>query len=100
MNEREKKATIIVVDDEIGPRESLRMVLKNDYDITCVDRADKGIRLIRENPPDLVILDIRIPDKTGIEALQEIREFDREVSVVMLTGFGALETAQQAIRLG
>ena len=48
----------------------------------------------------MVILDIRMPGKSGIDGLQEIRRVDQEVSVVMLTGFGALETAQQAIRLG
>lgn len=91
---------VLVIDDEIGPRESLRILLKNDYEVTCADSVDKGVELAREIEPDLVILDIRMPGKSGITGLQEIRELDKMVSVVMLTGYGALETAQQALRLG
>ncbi|NNJ71094.1 MAG: hybrid sensor histidine kinase/response regulator [Kiritimatiellales bacterium] len=96
----EKLGTVLVIDDEQGPRESLRMVLKYDYDMFLADRVDAGILLLREKNPDLVIMDIRMPEKNGIEGLQEIREINPTVSIVMLTGFGDLETAQQAIRHG
>ncbi len=91
---------ILVIDDERGPRESLRMVLKYDYEILLADRVDAGVALLREHQPDLVIMDIRMPEKSGIEGLQEIREIDPHVCIVMLTGYGDLETAQQAIRYG
>lgn len=91
---------VLVIDDERGPRESLRMVLKYDYEIFLADRVDGGVELLREKRPDLVIMDIRMPEKSGIEGLQEIREIDPDVSIVMLTGYGDLETAQQAIRYG
>ncbi len=91
---------VLVIDDERGPRESLRMVLKYDYEIFLADRVDGGVELLREKRPDLVIMDIRMPEKSGIEGLQEIREIDSDVSIVMLTGYGDLETAQQAIRYG
>lgn len=97
---KEKMGTVLVIDDERGPRESLRMVLKYDYEMFLADRVDAGIVLLREKKPDLVIMDIRMPEKTGIEGLQEIREINPHVSIVMLTGFGDLETAQQAIRFG
>jgi len=97
---KELLGKVLVIDDERGPRESLRMVLKYDYDIFLADRVDSGIELLREKKPDLVIMDIRMPEKTGIEGLQEIREIDPNVSIVMLTGYGDLETAQQAIRYG
>jgi signal transduction histidine kinase len=97
---KELKATILVIDDERGPRESLRMVLKYDYDVHLADRVDAGVELLREKKPDLVIMDIRMPEKNGIEGLQEIREIDPNVSVVMLTGYGDLDTAQKAIRFG
>lgn len=91
---------VLVIDDERGPRESLRILLKTDYDVLCADSVDEGLRMLREHHPDMVIMDIRMPGKSGIEGLKAIRELDATVSVVMFTGFGALETAQEAIRLG
>ena len=91
---------VLIIDDERGPRESLRILLKQEFDVNSADSVDKGVELLREYRPDLVIMDIRMPGKDGIEGLREIREIDPVVSVVMLTGYGALETAQQALRLG
>ncbi len=91
---------ILVIDDEKGPRESLRILLKNDYEVKLADSVDKGVDTLKEWKPDLIILDIRMPGKNGIVGLQEIRTIDPNVSVIMLTGFGALETAQEAIRHG
>jgi signal transduction histidine kinase len=91
---------VLVIDDELGPRESLRFLLKNEFEVLCADSVDKGISLLREKGPDLVIMDIRMPGKNGIDGLREIRAVDPNVSVMMLTGYGALETAQEAIRLG
>ncbi len=92
--------TILVIDDERGPRESLRILLKKNYRVLCADSVDWGIELLKQNQPDAVVMDIKMPDKTGIEGLREIREIDKHISVIMLTGFGTLETAQEAIRLG
>jgi len=94
------KFKLLVIDDEIGPRESLRILLKNDYEVVLADHVDKGLELLREFSPDVVIMDIRMPGKSGIDGLRELRQMDSLVSVIMLTGFGALETAQEAIRLG
>lgn len=91
---------ILVIDDELGPRESLRILLKPDYKVFCADSVARGLELLREQTPDLIIMDIRMPGMSGIEGLREIRKLDPVVSVIMLTGFGALETAQEAIRLG
>jgi len=91
---------VLVIDDEIGPRESLRMLLKPDYNVHTADCVDAGIRLVKEKQPDTVVMDIRMPGATGIEGLRKIREIDPHLSVIMLTGFGALETAQEALRLG
>ena len=91
---------VLVIDDELGPRESLRMLLKNDCDVTCACSVDEGIDILHGMSPDIVIMDIRMPGKSGIDGLGEIRKIDPLVSIVMLTGFGSLETAQQALRLG
>lgn len=91
---------ILVIDDEMGPRESLRMLLKPNYQVHTADSVEAGIRLLREKRPDAIISDIRMPGTSGIEGLRRIREIDPHVAVIMLTGFGALETAQEALRLG
>src|SRR5438477_7581538 len=91
---------ILVIDDEMGPRESLRMLLKPNYQVHTADNVEAGLRILREKKPDAVISDIRMPGTSGIEGLRKIREIDPHVAVIMLTGFGALETAKEALRLG
>jgi signal transduction histidine kinase len=91
---------ILVIDDEIGPRESLRMLLKPDYNVQTADCVEAGLKLLKEKQPDTIVMDIRMPGMTGIEGLRRIREIDPHLSVIMLTGFGALETAKEAVRLG
>src|SRR5205814_9091352 len=91
---------ILVIDDEMGPRESLRMLLKPNYQVHTADCVEAGIKLLKEKQPDTIVMDIRMPGVSGIEGLRQIREIDPHLSVVMLTGFGALETAKEALRLG
>src|SRR5436853_1078451 len=91
---------ILVIDDEMGPRESLRMLLKTDYEVHTADCVEAGIKLLKEKNPDTIVMDIRMPGMSGIEGLRKIREIDVNLSVIMLTGFGALETAKEALRLG
>src|SRR3982075_948887 len=91
---------ILVIDDEMGPRESLRMLLKPNYQVHTADNVEAGLRILREKKPDAVISDIRMPGTSGIDGLRKIREIDPHVAVIMLTGFGALETAKEALRLG
>jgi signal transduction histidine kinase len=94
------KDRLLVIDDELGPRESLRFLFKDIYDVTCVDSVDKGVASLKETAPDCIITDIKMPGKNGIQGLKELRAIDKQVSIIMLTGFGSLETAQDAIRHG
>jgi signal transduction histidine kinase len=91
---------VLVIDDEMGPRESLRMLLKPNYTVYTAENVETGLRILREKKPDAVISDIRMPGTSGIDGLRKIREIDPHVAVIMLTGFGALETAKEALRLG
>src|ERR1700745_1156086 len=91
---------VLVIDDEMGPRESLRMLLKPTYHVHTADSVERGLQLLTEKKPDAIVMDIRMPGMTGIEGLRRIRQIDPHLSVIMLTGFGALETAQAALRLG
>jgi signal transduction histidine kinase len=91
---------VLVIDDEMGPRESLRMLLKPSYQVHTADSVEKGLQLLIDKKPDAIVMDIRMPGMTGIEGLRKIRQIDPYLSVIMLTGFGALETAKEALRLG
>jgi signal transduction histidine kinase len=100
MPDESKHYTVVVIDDERGPRESLRMLLKNDYHVLCADSVDAGLDILQCTEADVVAMDIRMPHKNGIDGLREIREKHPFLSVILITGFGSLETAQEAIRLG
>ncbi|MEI7901649.1 MAG: hybrid sensor histidine kinase/response regulator [bacterium] len=92
------RPTILVIDDELGPRESLRFLLKDDYSVVCADTVERGLQLLHEQTPDTVIMDIRMPGRDGLDGLRAIRKLDSELAVIMLTGFAAVGTAQEAIR--
>lgn len=94
------KKTLLVVDDEEGPRQSLRMVFKNDYNVHTVESGDKAIEFVRENPVHVAILDIRMAGQSGIEVLRQMKALSPPIEVIMLTAYETLETARQAIRLG
>ncbi|MBL9204114.1 MAG: hybrid sensor histidine kinase/response regulator [Opitutaceae bacterium] len=92
-----EKPLVLVVDDEYGPRESIAFTLSADFAVDTAERAAEALAKLRARPYAAVILDIRMPEMDGIRALEEIRKFDGEVSVIMLTGYGTLATAQQAM---
>ncbi len=94
------KDKLLVIDDEFGPRESLRFLFKDIYDVICAESVDRALDELKTFTPDCIISDIKMPGKTGIQGLKAIRKIDPQVSIIMLTGFGSLETAQEAIRHG
>ncbi|MBN2069873.1 MAG: sigma-54-dependent Fis family transcriptional regulator [Candidatus Krumholzibacteriota bacterium] len=92
---------ILIVDDEKAIRWSLGEALKNQgYEVSEADNGEKGIDLFREEPADLVILDLKLPDTDGIEVLKKLREEDEEIPVIMMTAYGEVETAVEAIKNG
>lgn len=95
-----QQPVVLVIDDERGPRDSLRILLRNRFCVLTAEDVDTGIELLKQSDPDVIVLDIRMPGKSGLEGLTEIRQIDPCVSVIMLTGYGSLETAQEAMRLG
>lgn len=91
---------ILVIDDDMSARESLRMVLKDKYAVTLASGAVEGFNLLREKPFDLVILDIRMPRIDGITTLKEIKKLSPDTEVVLLTAYASIETARDAVRYG
>ena len=91
---------ILVVDDEIGVRDSLRMIFKKDYQVIVASSAEEAMVKIQSQEPDLIFLDIIMPDKDGMQALEEIRGVHPQMPVVMLTATKTLKTAVDAMKLG
>ena len=88
---------MLVVDDELGPRESVAFALGGEFQVETADRGKAALGLISAVEYDAVVLDIRMPEMDGIRTLEELRRVDPLVSVIMLTGYGTLQTAQQAM---
>ncbi len=95
-----EKLPVLVVDDEYGPRESIAFSLSAEFAVDTADRAKEAFAKISAQPYAAIVLDIRMPEMDGIRALEELRKIDPHVSVIMLTGYGTLLTAQQAMVAG
>lgn len=95
-----EQGTILVVDDEIGPRESLRMILKPLFRVYQVSNGWEALDLIKDRDIDLVTLDLKMPGLSGIEVLREIKKVKSDIEVVIVTGYGTLANAIEAIRYG
>jgi DNA-binding NtrC family response regulator len=91
---------ILVVDDEIGTRESLKMILKNDYELFLAKNAEEAFLQIEEHPPDLVLLDIILPDLDGLRVLEKIKQGKPDAIVIMITATKTVKTAVEAMKLG
>ena len=91
------RARVLVVDDEYGPREAIAFTLGTEFAVDTAERAREALEMIAKDEYAVIILDIRMPEMDGIQALEKIRQIDPEVAVIMLTGYGTLATAQQAM---
>ena len=94
------KETILVVDDEFGPRESLRMILMSQYEVHTAASSEEALRFIRDNYVDLVLLDLNMPGRSGFSVLKAIKDSRSDIEVIVVTGYKSLENAKEAIRLG
>ena len=91
---------VLIVDDEIGARESLKMVLKNDYEVFLAKNAAEAFSQIKEHSPEVVLLDIMLPDLDGLKVLERIKQNDPVVIVIMITATTTVKTAHKAKELG
>ena len=95
------KPRILVIDDEAAIRDSLRMILEyENYEFSGAGSGPDGLAQIKRDPPDMVVLDIKMPGTNGLETLAEIRRMDESLPVAMISGHGTITDAMQATRLG
>jgi putative nucleotidyltransferase with HDIG domain len=97
MNNEEK---ILVIDDELMPRYAIQQVLKGKYTVLTAAGGKEGLDLMAQNPVDLVVLDLRMPDMDGITVLKEIKKRYSDTEVILLTAYAGVESARSAVRLG
>src|SRR5919197_5014138 len=92
---------ILIVDDEPAIHSALRGGLEDEgYRVTAVGTGEDAVALVSDETPDLVFMDIWMPGKDGLETLAEIKRTKPEMTVVMISGHGTIETAVRATRLG
>jgi DNA-binding NtrC family response regulator len=92
---------ILVIDDEQGIRNILDTLLsRKGYDVVLADGGRKGVELFRRERPDVVVLDLKMPELGGVAVLQQIRSLNPDQRVIILTGAGTPETEQHLLALG
>ena len=96
---RRRKGTLLVVDDEDGPRQSLRVIFKDDYEVLMANDGPSAIALAQNQKIDVAVLDIRMAGMSGIEVLERLKFVDPTIEVVMMTAFETNDTMRQALRL-
>jgi DNA-binding NtrC family response regulator len=93
--------TILIIDDEKTIRWSLSEALReSNYDVVDAETAQKGEKLFSEKSPDLILLDMKLPDGSGIDVLKRLKAEDPSVPVIMMTAYGEVETAVEAMKGG
>ena len=95
------KGSILVVDDEIEIREGLEALLTSEsFEVTLAETGEAGLQRLEDRPFDLMLLDVSLPDRNGLELLREIRRRDPQLSIILITAFGSIDMARAAFKGG
>lgn len=97
-DQKQSDAVILIADDELGPRESLKLILEPSYKVVEACSGDDALEKFEACVPDVVVSDIRMPGVDGIELMKRVKNRRPEVPFILLTGFGTLQSAQEAVR--
>jgi len=96
-----KETQIVVIDDEKDICDLFKKVLTDEgYRVFTALDGESGIITVRTNRPDVVLLDLKLPRMDGIEVLQEIKKIDKNIVVILITGYGNMDTARMAMKFG
>ena len=94
-----RRGTLLIVDDEDGPRQSLRVIFKDEYDLLMAEDGPTAIELAQKHPIDVAVLDIRMAGMSGIEVLERLKYVNPRIEAIMITAFETTDTIRQALRL-
>lgn len=95
-----QRPTVLVIDDEAGPRDALKVILRPYYNIQAVESASAAIDVLNSQPIDLITLDQRLPDRRGLDLLRDIKHLHAGVEVIIITGYGSVASAMEGLRHG
>ncbi|MFC2149809.1 sigma-54-dependent transcriptional regulator [Candidatus Auribacterota bacterium] len=95
------KPGILIVDDELNTRVGMRQALEgNDYSVYLADKADAALKIIADEKVDVMITDLFMPGKSGLDLMREVREISPDTLSIMITAYGTVETAVEAMKAG
>jgi len=94
------KPTVLVIDDEAGPRDALKVILRPFFNVQSAENASAALDILSRHPIDLITLDQKLPDRHGMDLLQEIKHDHVDTEVIIVTGYGSLKSAMHGIRYG
>jgi CheY-like chemotaxis protein len=95
-----EQPVVLIADDEMGPRVSLRFLLQDDYRLLFAEDGMQAVAMVKERPPDLILMDIKMPRLNGWEAIREIRGLGSSVPIIVMTGFPDPSDNEKAVKLG
>lgn len=95
------RGSVLVVDDEVEIREGLEALLSSEnFDVSVAENGEAGLRKLEDQPFDLMLLDVSLPDRNGIDLLREIRSRDPHLAIILITAFGSIDMARAAFKSG
>lgn len=95
-----KKRNILICDDETGVRESLKLILDEEFSLNYAGNGREAVDFVKTHEPDLAILDVKMPSLNGLETLKALKELKPHLKVLMITGYESSDVAAQAAQLG
>ena len=97
----EQIPSLVVIDDEVAICEGCRQILEEEgWNVGVAHNGESGLQLVKEMSPDVVLVDLKMPGMYGMEVLQKILEIDPLISPIVISGYGTIDTAVEALKKG
>jgi signal transduction histidine kinase len=100
VSQLDDRPSLLIVDDELGPAESLRMIFKPAYNVFMASCGQEALDIVHSKAIDVVTLDLRMPVMSGVEVMERIKDYDPDIEVIVVTGYSSLDSALRGIRNG
>ncbi|HMK35343.1 MAG TPA: response regulator [Desulfomonilaceae bacterium] len=95
------KPRVLIVDDEERFRHTMcKLLTVEGFEASTAGSGPQGLEELRQRPYDVVILDVRMPEMTGVQVLAEIRKIDPQIEVIIMTGYASVDTAKEIMKIG